>query len=339
MSSRRGGRDERRLVHLRNGWGAIWFDGMSLRFNFHFPEAKGPDADLFQAGDIAAVAAAAERSGFDGFSLSDHPIPSDQWLRTSGHQTLDPLVGLAFAAGSTERLRLITHLLVAPYRQPFLLAKAAATLDTLSHGRLTLGMGAGYMTSEYTALGVSFDERNVLFDEALDVLPRHWSGAPFSYSGSHFTADDVTARPAPPQQPIPIWIGGNSPLSRRRVAAKAQGWMPMIGGPAVSAAARTSPIATLAEGAAHITAVKESAVAAGRTDVLDFMVPYFADGSVLREPERHRDALAELEEAGITWVTVSTRAVDFAATSDFLAGFGELYIDLSGDVKSANVTA
>jgi len=130
---------------------------------------------------------------------------------------------------ATSRLRLLTHLAVVPYRNPFLLAKSAATLDKISHGRLTLGVGTGYLKTEFFALGVDFDERNELFDEALEVLPLHWKGEPFSYEGKHFTARDVIARPRPAQDPIPIWIGGNSKLTLRRVAEKAQG-APMIAG-------------------------------------------------------------------------------------------------------------
>ena len=91
--------------------------------------------------------------------------------RAGGHQTLDPFVALAFAAAVTKRLRLLTYLAVVPYRNPFLLAKAAATLDRLSGGRFILGVGSGYLKTEFFALGVDFDERNALFDEALDVLP------------------------------------------------------------------------------------------------------------------------------------------------------------------------
>ncbi|MGY2010280.1 TIGR03619 family F420-dependent LLM class oxidoreductase [Nocardia gipuzkoensis] len=184
------------------------------------------------------MAVAAERHGFDGFSLSEHPAPGARWLGAGGHQTLDPFVALAFAAAATERLRLITYLTVAPYRNPMLLAKSAAILDKLSGGRMILGLGAGYQKSEFHALGVDFDERNALVDEALAVLPLHWSGEPFSYTGRHFGARDVVARPRPVQRPIPIWVDGNSRLSRRRVTEHAQGWIPMTGGAELSATAR-----------------------------------------------------------------------------------------------------
>lgn len=103
-----------------------------MRFVFQYPETRGVDADMLDAGPIPEVAAAAERFGFDGFSTTEHPIPGNRWLNTGGHQSLDPFVALSFAAAATERIRLLTYLAVAPYRNPFLLAKSAATLDKLS---------------------------------------------------------------------------------------------------------------------------------------------------------------------------------------------------------------
>jgi alkanesulfonate monooxygenase SsuD/methylene tetrahydromethanopterin reductase-like flavin-dependent oxidoreductase (luciferase family) len=92
---------------------------------------------------------------------------------------------------------------------------------------MTLALGAGYQKSEFFALGVDFEERNALFDEVLEVLPLAWSGRPVSYQGRHFDARDVIALPPPVQNPIPVWIGGNSRRSRRRVIQWGQGWAPV----------------------------------------------------------------------------------------------------------------
>lgn len=299
---------------------------MGLKFNFQYPETNGSELDLLRAGHIGEVAALAERWGFHGISLSDHPVPGQRWLDAGGHQTLEPFVGLSFAAAATQRLRVMTNLVVGPYRQPFLLAKAAASLDKLSNGRLILGLGVGYLKGEYHALGIDYEERNVLFDELLDVLPLHWSGERFSYEGAHFSARDVIALPAPVQRPIPIWIGGNSPLSRRRAASRAQGWMPMIGGAELATTARTTTIATLDEAAEKIIGVREAAVAAGRNEPMDFMAPY-VEPDLLDDPDRHREAFAALESAGITWLTVSTPSVDLSTTARFLEAFGTCYLD------------
>lgn len=299
-----------------------------MRFNFHYPETAGPEDDVLDAGPLHEVAAAAERCGFDGLSLSEHPVPGARWLNSGGHQTLDPFVALGYAAAATERIRLHTHLAVVPYRNPFLLAKAAATLDKLSGGRLILGLGTGYQKSEFHALGVDFDERNALFDEALDVLPLHWSGEPFSYQGRHFSARDVIARPRPVQSPIPIWIGGNSRLTRRRVAERAQGWMPMTGTATLSATARTPALGTVAELAEAITELREAAAAAGRSEPIDVLYSYHDDGihSPTVEPDRHRQAFAELEKAGVTWVVVSSNTSTPESTVEWLDAFGSTYL-------------
>lgn len=301
---------------------------MTMRFIYHYPEINGPDGDVLDPGPLRDVAVAAERAGFDAFSMSEHPIPGAKWLASGGHQTLDPFVALSYVAAATERLRLLTYLAVAPYRNPFLLAKSAATLDKLSGGRLTLGLGTGYQKSEFHALGVDFDERNVLFDEALDVLPMHWSGEPFSYRGKHFSALDVIARPRPVQNPIPIWIGGNSKLTRRRVADRAQGWMPMSGGAQLSTTARTPTLGPVDQIGEHITELRNAAVAAGRSEHIDVTYSYHGDGlaSPTVEADRHREALAELEKAGVTWVVVSGPIDGLAATIEFLEAFGSTYL-------------
>ncbi|WP_330257290.1 LLM class F420-dependent oxidoreductase [Nocardia sp. NBC_00565] len=299
-----------------------------MRFIFHYPETSGLDGDVLDAGPLREIAVAAERSGFDGFSLSEHPVPGARWLANGGHQTLDPFVALGYIAAATEQLRLLTHLAVAPYRNPFLLAKAAATLDKLSGGRVTLGLGTGYQKSEFHALGIDFDERNVLFDETLDTLPLHWSGEPFSYAGKHVNARDVIARPRPVQQPIPVWVGGNSKLTRRRVAERAQGWMPMTGGAQLSATARTPALGTVADLAAAIAELRAAASAAGRSDPIDVLYSYQGDGieAPAVDADRHREAFAELEKAGVTWIVVSSRTNSNAATLAFLDAFGTTYL-------------
>lgn len=171
-------------------------------------------------------------------------------------------------------------------------------------------------------------ERNALFDEALDVLPLHWSGEPFSYQDRHFSARDVVARPRPVQDPIPIWVGGNSKLSRRRVAERAQGWMPMSGGAQLSATARTPAIGSVADLAEAVAELREAAAAAGRSDPVDVLHSYQGAGitSPTVEPDRHREAFAEFEKAGVTWVVVSSRTRAPSATLEFIESFGSTYL-------------
>jgi probable F420-dependent oxidoreductase len=223
-------------------------------------------------------------------------------------------------------LRLLTYHSVAPYRNPLLLAKSAATLDKLSGGRFILGLGTGYQKSEFYALGVDIAERNALFDEALEVLPLHWSGEPFSYHGLHFDARDIIARPRPVQDPI--WIGGNSALSRRRVAERAQGWMPMSGSPQLSATARTVAISSIEQLIEMAATMRNSAVQAGRPEPIDVTYSYHdrAIGTPTLEPDRHRQAFADLEKAGITWVVISSHTKEPSQTLEFLEAFGSTYL-------------
>lgn len=300
-----------------------------MRFILHYPETNGTDRDMLDAGALDEVAVAAEKAGFGAISLTEHPVPGAGWLESGGHQSLDPFVALGFAAAATTTLRLMTNLSVAPYRNPFLLAKAAATVDKLSGGRLILGLGAGYQKSEFFALGVDAAERGALFEEALDVLPLHWSGEPFSYQGRHFNARNVIARPKPVQNPIPIWIGGNTPAARRRAAQKGQGWLPMMAPPSVAATAQTTAINSRDELAGLIQGVKDAAAAAGRTEPLDFTCSY-GDQEIGSNPtvdaDRHREQFAELEKVGATWCIISCHSQSRETTLDYIEAFGATYL-------------
>jgi probable F420-dependent oxidoreductase len=299
-----------------------------VQFIYQYPETNGTERDMLDAGPVDEVARVAEQCGFMGLSFTEHPVPGARWLEAGGHQSLDPFVALGFAAAATTRLRLLTYLSVAPYRNPLLLAKTAATLDKLSGGRLILGIGTGYLKREFKALGVDFEERNALFDEALDVLPLHWKGEPFSYAGRHFDAQESIARPRPVQDPIPIWIGGNAKITRKRVAERAQGWMPLNAPVGAEATVRTSALGGLQQVAEAIAEIRDAA--APRGEPIDVVYSY-GDASLRTAPdkdvERHRDAIAELEAIGITWVVISGTTTSFEATRDFIEAFGGTYVD------------
>jgi probable F420-dependent oxidoreductase len=282
---------------------------------------------MLEAGPIGDVSAAAEEAGWAGLALTEHPVPSVKWREGGGHQALDPFVALGHAAAKTTHLKLITKLSVSPYRSPFLLAKAAMTVDRLSNGRFILGLGAGYLRSEFRALGVDFEERNALFDETLDVLPLHWSGEPFSYDGNNFAARDVIGLPSPTQNPIPIWIGGNSRLSRQRVAEKAQGWMPMLGSAEMAATSRTAAIRNIEDLADKIVELRS--LAGARADQLDIVVGYYDESIVAypdRDTSRHRDRLQELEGLGATWISIAANQTTPHDTLRFLDKFGAAYV-------------
>ncbi len=300
---------------------------MHVKYLLQHPEPIGIERDLLDAGDVVTVAAALEAAGWDGLAFTEHPAPGYRWLAEGGgHQTLDPFVALGAAAAVTERIKLLTYLSVAPYRNPLLLAKAAATVDLISKGRFILGMGTGYLKTEFFALGVDFDERNVLIDEALEVMPQHWSGERFSYSGKHFDARDIIARPAPRARSIPIWLGGNAKITRRRVATRAQGWMPMSGPPEMASTTRTAHFSGLDEIGAAVRELKEQA--GDRAEEIDVMVLY-TDDSILRagvDVERHREALGRIAEIGASWVSFAWDFSTQAETLAFVDSFGDTYL-------------
>jgi probable F420-dependent oxidoreductase len=202
---------------------------------------------------IAEVAVAVERAGFTGICFTDHPYPHGEWLAQGGHHSFDPLVAASFAAAATTRLRVMTNALVVGYRNPYLTAKATATLDLLCEGRLVLGLVAGYQRDEFAALGADFDHRGALFDEAVSALRRAWSGRPDDRDTGAFPAPGHVMLPAPAQRPgPPIWIGGNSGPALRRAARIGDGWIPFSQSAASAAVTRTPEMADLDELAAAI---------------------------------------------------------------------------------------
>jgi probable F420-dependent oxidoreductase len=200
-----------------------------MRFLFCLPYRTAPLPPELTTGDaVSRLAGAAEAAGFDAIGCSEHPAPGDRWRQAGGHDAMDPYVTLAVAAAATKHIRLVTYSSPLPYRNPFLLAKTAATLDRLSGGRFTLGVSAGYLRAEFSALGADYDRRGASVDEALAVLPLAWSGEPVNYEGEAFSARNITCQPRPLQVPHPpIWVGGNGRAARRRAAWIGSAWMPM----------------------------------------------------------------------------------------------------------------
>jgi probable F420-dependent oxidoreductase len=269
---------------------------------------------------------AAEAAGFAGIGFTDHPAPTARWLQAGGHDAVDPFVALSLCAAVTERLRLIPNILVLPYRNPFLVAKAAATLDAFSGGRFTLAVATGYLRGEYQALGVDFDQRNALFDEAIEVILGVWSRDDFAHSGLTFTARGQTANPKPEPHP-PIWIGGNSRLSRRRVARYGNGWSPFPAPRALAQTTKSAPLETVEDLRPMLDELWQFVEEGGRDRAgIDVSFGSGAGGDPGREtfnPQAQLDAVGELAELGVTWsgVGVPGDSVDHAIET--LQRFGE----------------
>ena len=303
-----------------------------MRFAVTHPLVSHPyHPDLVTGAGVISVARTAEAAGFDGIGFTDHPAPSQRWLDGGGHDALDPFVALSFCAAATERIRLIPNIVVLPYRNPFVVAKAAATLDVLSGGRFTLAVGTGYLKSEFAALGVDHAERNELFDEALAVLTAAWTTDDVTMEGRHFSARGITAHPRPTTQPHPpIWIGGNSARSRQRVADHGNGWAPFPAAPGVARTARTAPLDTVEALAKAIDDLHARLDAAGRDPHgIDICFATTAGGdpaSPAFDAEAHIEGLAQLADLGVTWVQVAIPGGDLSLALGVIERYGELVI-------------
>ena len=182
-----------------------------------------------------------ETNGFDSLWLSE---------RLTGDAP-DPLVGLAFAAGRTTKLKLGTSVQVLPGRNPAEVAKAWASLDRLSNGRALPAFGLGVADArEQQAFGVSREDRAAWFDEALPLIRRLWSEDDVDHDGPRFTFRGLSVHPKPVQEPMDVWLGGRAKSELRRVGRQGDGWLPSFSTPAEVAAGRV--------------VVEEAATAAGR---------------------------------------------------------------------------
>lgn len=306
-----------------------------MRFTFTHPMHTHPyNPELVTGSGIATVAAAAEAAGFDGFGFTDHPAPTQRWLEAGGHDAVDPFVAMGFAAARTTMLRLIPNIVVLPYRNPFVVAKAGATLDLLSNGRFTLAVGVGYLKREFAALGVDFDERAALFEEALEVIRGIWTTDDFSYAGRHFTAKGITAHPRPVSTPHPpIWVGGNTAAARKRVVSYGDGWCPFPAPAMLAQTARTAQMDTDSL-AAGIDDLRRRCDEAGRDwsqiDVTFTNVDGGSPGSDDFDSDAYLAGLEKLAAVGVTWVQVGLPGDSLAHVLDTIERFGKSVISAAG---------
>jgi probable F420-dependent oxidoreductase len=301
-----------------------------MNFWVTYPLLSHPyNPELLTKAGLTEFCVAAEAAGFSGVGFTDHPAPTERWLQAGGHDALDPFTALSFCAAVTDRMRLIPNILVLPYRNPFLVAKAAATLDALSGGRFTLSVATGYLRGEYSALGVDFDERNALFDEAIEVILGIWSQDGFAHEGRTFSARGQTANPKPDPFP-PIWIGGNSRLSRRRVARYGNGWNPFPAPRVLAQTAKTRPLETLDDLRPMLDELWQLVEEAGR-DRSEIDVSFGSGaggdpGSDAFNADAQLVAVEELAELGVTWSAVGVPGDSLAHAVEALQRFGESVI-------------
>ncbi|HXK33823.1 MAG TPA: TIGR03619 family F420-dependent LLM class oxidoreductase [Dehalococcoidia bacterium] len=179
---------------------------------------------------IITIARDAEAAGWDALFIWDHMLGHPSWAPS----LCDPTIALGALAVSTQRIRIGTMITPVPRRRPWKLAREMATLDRLSGGRVTLGVGLGFPPEEYSTFGEEPDARvrAEKLDEGLEVLTGLWSGEPYAFNGTHFRIEETAFLPQPVQRPrIPIWVGGEWPNRRAwRRAARYDGVFPIKGG-------------------------------------------------------------------------------------------------------------
>jgi probable F420-dependent oxidoreductase len=263
--------------------------------------------DLLSKRYIHDTARMAEDLGFDSVWIPDHAVVPRAVEARYGPVYYDAISVLGYLAGITSRVRLGTTVLVIPYRHPIVLAKELASIDQLSEGRLILGVGVGWAEVEFQALGASFAERGRCTDEALRAMQTLWTQDAPQYSGPYCSFADIVFQPKPVQQPLPIWVGGQSRAALRRTAQFATGWHPIDQSPAQLQTAMAT-LATLSQQAGRQTPalcprftvrVRETASDAGRQ---------FMEGSTTQITAD----LLQLQALGAAHVVLSTQTNDMA---------------------------
>ncbi|MEV4947633.1 TIGR03619 family F420-dependent LLM class oxidoreductase [Streptomyces sp. NPDC053755] len=177
--------------------------------------------------DLVEIARVADRTGFDYIASCDHVAIPRRLAGPMSTVWYDPVATLAFLAAATERVRLLSHVAVVGLRHPLVTAKAYATLDHLSGGRLVLGVGAGHVQEEFEAVGADFAGRGPLLDETIDALRAALGPEEYpEHTGERFAFKDLGQLPRPAQERVPVWVGGSSPAAVRRAALRGDGWLP-----------------------------------------------------------------------------------------------------------------
>jgi probable F420-dependent oxidoreductase len=273
----------------------------------------GSFARQLAASRIIAAAEAAESLGYSTAWVVDHLVLPAKVEGDYAFNPLDPFLEPITVLGAlalrTTRIKLGTAVLVLPYRHPIYTAKALATVDVLSGGRLIVGVGAGWMEPEFAALGVPIAERGSRTNETIDVLKTLWTEDVPSYSGRHFQFSNIKSVPQPAQKPRPpILVGGMTKGALQRVVRRADGWIAIGKSPADL----TKPLSTL----------REIAAKAGRNpgELRISMLPISAPSL-----EQVIDDLPRYAELGVQHLYLSMRAwtTEFSGFMQLMARFAE----------------
>ncbi|MFF7616919.1 TIGR03619 family F420-dependent LLM class oxidoreductase [Streptomyces lavendulae] len=281
------------------------------------------------AADLAEVARAADRAGFGYLATCDHVAIPRRLAGPMSTIWYDPVATLAFLAGITERVRLLSHVAVVGLRHPLVTAKQYATLDHLSGGRLILGVGAGHVQEEFEAVGADFPRRGALLDETLDALRAALGPEEFpEFEGERFSFRDLGQLPRPAQERIPVWIGGSSPAAVRRAAERGDGWLPQ-GDPRGKLPAQIARIKELRAAAGVPGPVEFGAI----TEALYVGELAWDTGhrALTGKAEALAESLREYRALGVDQIQVRFRSRDRAELTDQITAFGAEVAPLLND--------
>ncbi|MET8755299.1 LLM class F420-dependent oxidoreductase [Streptomyces sp. NPDC004667] len=281
------------------------------------------------AADLAEVARAADRAGFGYLATCDHVAIPRRLAGPMSTIWYDPVATLAFLAGITERVRLLSHVAIVGLRHPLVTAKQYATLDHLSGGRLILGVGAGHVQEEFEAVGADFPGRGALLDETLDALRAALGPEEFpEFEGQRFSFRDLGQLPRPAQDRIPVWIGGSSPAAVRRAAERGDGWLPQ-GDPREKLPAQIARIKELRAAAGVAGPVEFGAI----TEALYVGEPAWDTGrrALTGKAEALAESLREYRVLGVDQIQVRFRSRDRAELTDQITAFGAEVAPLLND--------
>ena len=255
--------------------------------------------------EIVAAARAAEAAGFAWVSCCDHPFVPASRAAEMGSTWFDAGSTLAFVAGVTERIELLSHVLVLPYRHPLVVAKQYGTLDHLSGGRVILGVGSGHLKPEFKTLGADYERRGLVSDEYLQAIAVAWEQEVASFEGETVRFRDAIVAPRVARRP-PLWVGGNSRAAARRAARYGDGWIPWELTPEEFGTTR-----------AYIDATRLEAQRAGAFEFVA-PLPVAADATKASIVQ----AVARWQNAGATAFHVGVSATSRDQFHDRLAWFG-----------------
>lgn len=203
--------------------------GLGMPALILYPPVMSPWEPEASPADILRIARKADELGYEWLTVPEHIVMPKEMGETMGPRYPEALSAAAVLAGATTRIKILTYILVLPYRNPVLLAKQIATLDFLSGGRITLGTAAGHMEREFDILQVPFAERGALTDEYLRAMKELWTSDEPSFQGRYVQFEEILFEPKPAQKPHPpILIGGNSKPAMRRAATLGDGWLPWL---------------------------------------------------------------------------------------------------------------